>query len=62
MVANVIEGNAPTTVTNTTARSVAPNQITAIGSHATNGVICSATTMGRIDSTSELVERHADTE
>src|SRR5436190_1864150 len=42
-------GNEPTIVTKTTARSVAPNQITASGTHATNGVICSATTSGRID-------------
>src|SRR6478736_5750070 len=34
--------------TNTTARSVAPNQITASGTHATNGVICNATTIGLI--------------
>src|SRR5947208_5556759 len=47
-VARVIEGNDPTIATNTTARSVAPNQITASGTHATNGVICSATTIGLI--------------
>src|SRR5262245_15418894 len=40
-------GNEPTIVTNTTARSVVPNQITARGTHATNGVIWSATTRGR---------------
>ena len=32
--ASVTDGNAPTMVTNTTARSVGPNQITASGSHA----------------------------
>ena len=39
MVASVIAGNDPTIVTNTTARSLTPNQTTARGTHATNGVI-----------------------
>ena len=39
IVASVIAGNDPTIATNTTARSVAPNQTTARGTHATNGVI-----------------------
>src|SRR5215208_499814 len=47
IVARVIDGNEPTTVTKTTARSVAPNQMTASGTHATNGTICRATTSGR---------------
>src|SRR5206468_11994415 len=42
-------GNEPTIVTNTTARSDVPNQITARGTQATNGVIWSATTSGRIE-------------
>src|SRR5687767_839378 len=49
MVESVIEGNEPTTVTKTTARSVGPNQITAIGTQATNGTICRATTSGRTE-------------
>src|SRR5687767_15400217 len=49
MVESVIEGNEPTTVTKTTARSVGPNQITAVGTQATNGTICRATTSGRIE-------------
>ena len=47
-VASVTAGNDPAIATNTTARSVTPNQITASGTHATNGVICSATTSGRM--------------
>ena len=49
IVASVTDGNAPTIVTNTTARSDRPNQTTASGSHAMYGVICSATTSGRIE-------------
>ena len=37
MVASVTDGNDPTIATNTTARSVEPNQITASGTQATNG-------------------------
>jgi hypothetical protein len=35
----VTEGNEPTIATNTTARSLDPNQITASGTQATKGVI-----------------------
>ena len=46
--ASVTAGNEPAIATNTTARSVTPNQITARGTQATNGVIWSATTSGRM--------------
>src|SRR5438874_4321866 len=42
-----MDGNAPTIVTNTTARSLAWNHTIARGTQATKGVICSATISGR---------------
>ena len=48
IIARVMAGNEPTIATNTTARSATPNHTTASGTHATNGVIWSATTSGRM--------------
>ena len=61
-VASVIAGNEPTMATNTTARSVTPNQITASGTHATNGGDLQGHDEGRIAASCHHVEREAEAE